>query len=131
VVYMAEQIETGRRKVALKIIKLGMDTKQVVARFESERQGAGADGSSAHRPGPSTPARLNSGRPYFVMELVKGVPITEYADKTNLPLRARLELFAAVLPGGPARASEGDHSPRHQALQRASSPCTTGSRSPR
>ena len=77
VVYMAEQVEPVRRKVALKIIKPGMDTKQVIARFEAERQ------ALALMDHPNIAKVLDagateSGRPYFVMELVKGVPVTEY-----------------------------------------------------
>jgi tetratricopeptide (TPR) repeat protein len=95
VVYMAEQQEPIRRKVALKIIKLGMDTKQVIARFEAERQ------ALAMMDHPSIAKVLDAGatetgRPYFVMELVKGIPITEYCDKDNLDTRQRLALFADV-----------------------------------
>ena len=108
-VYMAEQQEPIRRKVALKIIKLGMDTREVIARFEAERQAlammdhpniakildAGVTG-----PGESPIANRQSpiatGRPYFVMELVKGIPITEYCDQQNLPTEERLKLFVRV-----------------------------------
>jgi len=95
VVYMADQQEPVRRKVALKIIKLGMDTKQVMARFEAERQ------ALAMMDHPNIAKVLDggasdTGRPYFVMELVKGVPITEYCDKNNLNTRQRLELFIDV-----------------------------------
>ncbi|MHC4707859.1 MAG: serine/threonine protein kinase, partial [Planctomycetota bacterium] len=95
VVYMAEQEEPIRRKVALKIIKLGMDTKQVIARFEAERQ------ALAMMEHPNIAKVLDAGatdtgRPYFVMELVKGIPITEYCDKNNLETRQRLELFIEV-----------------------------------
>jgi serine/threonine protein kinase/tetratricopeptide (TPR) repeat protein len=95
VVYMAEQQEPIRRKVALKIIKLGMDTKQVIARFEAERQ------ALAMMDHPNIAKVLDAGatdtgRPYFVMELVKGIPITEYCDKNNLNTRQRLELFIDV-----------------------------------
>ena len=95
VVYMAEQTSPVRRKVALKVIKPGMDTKQVVARFEAERQAlALMDHPNVARvfDGGSTDA----GRPYFVMELVKGVPITEFCDENRLDVRQRLELFAIV-----------------------------------
>jgi eukaryotic-like serine/threonine-protein kinase len=95
VVYMAEQTEPVRRKVALKILKLGMDTKQVVARFEAERQAlAIMDHPNIARvfDGGATP----SGRPYFVMELVKGVAITEFCDQNHLTPRQRLELFLPV-----------------------------------
>ncbi len=94
-VYMADQEKPVRRRVALKIIKLGMDTKQVIARFEAERQALALmdhpniakvfDAGSTDR-----------GRPYFVMELVRGVPITEYCDQNRLSTRKRLELFIAV-----------------------------------
>jgi eukaryotic-like serine/threonine-protein kinase len=132
VVYMAEQTEPVVRKVAFKIIKLGMDTKQVVARFEAERQAlalmdhpniakildAGVTESSvvheseggarhsvrAENPRPESGAQgtdvpyppnavMSAGRPFFVMELVHGVPITEYCDKNKLSTQQRLELF--------------------------------------
>jgi serine/threonine protein kinase len=95
VVFMAEQREPVIRKVALKIIKLGMDTRQVIARFEAERQ------ALAIMDHPSIAKVLDAGatdtgRPYFVMELVKGDPITHYCDTNNLPPRERLELFVQV-----------------------------------
>lgn len=95
IVYMAEQTEPVIRKVALKIIKLGMDTKQVVARFEAERQ------ALALMDHPNIAKVLDAGstdtgRPYFVMELVRGVPITEYCDKNKLSNDKRLELFMQV-----------------------------------
>jgi serine/threonine protein kinase len=95
VVYMAQQQEPINRRVALKIIKLGMDTKQVIARFEAERQ------ALAMMDHPNIAKVLDAGatdtgRPYFVMELVKGIPITEYCDKNNLDTRGRLELFIDV-----------------------------------
>jgi len=94
-VYMAEQQEPVRRMVALKIIKLGMDTKQVIARFEAERQ------ALAMMEHPNIARVLDAGatmtgRPYFVMELVKGVPIDEYCDEENLSTSQRLELFVQV-----------------------------------
>ncbi len=139
VVYMAEQKQPVKRRVALKIIKVGMDTREVVARFEAERQalaildhpniakvfdagatdaphllpssrsplpsdgrgikGEGAEGMAA----PSLPSSLSplpsvlpAGRPYFVMELVRGIKITDYCDQTNLPTRERLDLFMQV-----------------------------------
>jgi serine/threonine protein kinase/WD40 repeat protein len=95
VVYMAEQEHPVRRRVALKVIKLGMDTKQVVARFEAERQAlAMMDHPSIAKVFDA--GSTESGRPYFVMELVKGTPITEYCDKHNLNIRQRLELCAQV-----------------------------------
>jgi WD40 repeat protein/serine/threonine protein kinase len=132
VVYMAEQTEPVERRVALKIIKPGMDTRQVIGRFEAERhalammdhpniarvldagttgeretrdQGSGArerlgDPSSlAPDPGPPAPdlsPLAPAGRPYFVMELVKGVPITQYCDEHHLTPQQRLELFVPV-----------------------------------
>ena len=95
VVFMAEQTEPIQRTVALKIIKPGMDTRQVIARFEAERQ------ALAMMDHPNIAKVLDagttdSGRPYFVMELVKGVPITQYCDEHHLPLRARLELMLPV-----------------------------------
>ena len=79
VVFMAEQEEPVRRKVALKIIKLGMDTKQVVARFEAERQAlAMMDHPNIAKVFDA--GATDTGRPYFVMELVRGIPITEYCD---------------------------------------------------
>jgi len=95
IVYKAEQIQPVKRIVALKIIKLGMDTKQVVARFKAERQTLAMmdhpniakvfDGGATEK-----------GRPYFVMELVRGIPITHYCDKYKLSTRERLELFIDV-----------------------------------
>jgi serine/threonine protein kinase len=95
VVYMAEQTEPIRRKVALKIIKLGMDTRQVIARFEAERQAlALMDHPSIARV--LDAGATETGRPYFVMELVQGVSITEYCDKNNLSTKDRLALFVRV-----------------------------------
>jgi serine/threonine protein kinase/tetratricopeptide (TPR) repeat protein len=95
VVYMAEQTEPVRRKVALKVIKPGMDTRQVIARFEAERQAlAVMDHPNIARVFDA--GATESGRPYFVMELVRGIPVTQYCDENNLPVRARLELFASV-----------------------------------
>ena len=94
-VWMAEQFEPVRRKVALKVIKLGMDTKQVVGRFEAERQ-ALALMDHPHIAKVLDGGVTRSGRPYFVMELVKGVPITDFCDEAKLALRDRLELFTQV-----------------------------------
>src|SRR5262245_31151197 len=121
VVYMAEQFAPIRRKVALKLIKPGMDTRQVIARFEAERQalaimdhpniakvldggqtGVRNQGSGVRGPQQSglTPDSClltpDLGRPYFVMELVKGVPITEFCDQNQLTPRERLELFIPI-----------------------------------
>jgi serine/threonine protein kinase len=95
VVYVAEQTEPVRRKVALKVIKPGMDTRQVIARFEAERQ------ALALMDHPNIAKVLDggvtdSGRPYFVMELVRGIPITEYCDREQLSIPERLELFVLV-----------------------------------
>lgn len=94
-VYMAEQEEPVRRRVALKVIKLGMDTKAVIARFEAERQ------ALAMMDHPNIAKVLDAGatatgRPYFVMELVRGVPVTTYCDQNNLPMADRLVLFTQV-----------------------------------
>ncbi len=95
VVWMAAQEEPVRRRVALKIIKLGMDTKEVVARFEAERQAL----AMMDHPNIATVfdgGATDIGRPYFVMELVKGVPITDYCDANRLSTHKRLELFMQV-----------------------------------
>jgi serine/threonine protein kinase len=94
-VYVAEQNEPVRRRVALKVIKLGMDSKAVVARFEAERQ------ALAMMDHPNIAKMLHAGatdlgRPYFVMELVRGIRITEYCDQSNLSTKERLELFIKV-----------------------------------
>ena len=95
VVYQAQQLEPIRRVVALKIIKPGMDSKQVIARFESERQTLAMmdHGNIARVFDAGTTA---SGLPYFVMELVDGVPITRYCDSKRLTVRERIDLFIAV-----------------------------------
>ena len=95
VVYVAEQVEPVRRRVALKVIKLGMDTQQVVARFEAELQ------ALAMMDHPNIAKVLDAGateqgRPFFVMELVRGIPITQYCDQNNLSTQARLDLFMKV-----------------------------------
>ncbi|MHC4997376.1 MAG: serine/threonine protein kinase, partial [Planctomycetota bacterium] len=95
VVYMAEQTRPMLRRVALKIIKLGMDTKAVIARFQAERQAlAMMDHPNIARV--LDAGATDTGRPYFVMELVNGVPITEYCKAHNLSTRDRLELFINV-----------------------------------
>jgi serine/threonine protein kinase len=95
IVFMAEETEPVQRKVALKIIKAGMDTREILARFEAERQ------ALALMDHPNIARVLDgggtaSGRPYFVMELVRGIPITDYCDQASLSTRARLELFIKV-----------------------------------
>ena len=95
VVYMAEQEEPVRRRVALKVIKLGMDTKSVVARFEAERQ-ALALMDHVNIAKVFDAGATETGRPYFVMELVRGTKITEYCDHNNLTTDERLKLFLQV-----------------------------------
>jgi len=97
-VYLAEQKEPVRRKVALKIVKLGMDTKEVVARFETERQ------TLALLEHPNIAqvfdaGTTETGRPYFVMEYVEGRSITKYCDEQKLNVEERLELFREVCEG--------------------------------
>ena len=95
VVYMAEQEQPIRRRVALKIIKPGMDSALVIARFEAERQAlAMMDYVNIARV--LDAGTTESGRPYFVMELVHGIPITHYCDENKLSLKERLELFVPV-----------------------------------
>src|SRR6516162_4798348 len=97
-VWLADQLEPVRRRVALKIIKAGMDTKEVVARFESERQALALMDHPAIAKvfdGGTTA----EGRPYFVMEYFPGVPITEYCDTHKLSTTERLELFTEVCEG--------------------------------
>ncbi len=95
VVYVAEQESPVRRKVALKIIKPGMDSQEVIARFKAEQQ-ALAMMDHPHVARVLDAGATASGRPYFVMELVQGVTITEFCDKNALPTRARLKLLADV-----------------------------------
>ena len=101
-VYMAEQTQPVQRKVALKIIKPSMDGSQVLARFEAERQALALmdhpniakvfDGGTTK----GEPGGVSPGRPYFVMELVEGMPLTKYCDERRLTPRQRLELFVPV-----------------------------------
>src|SRR5271168_3485081 len=95
VVFMAEQEEPVRRKVAIKIVKPGLDTKGVIARFEAERQALALmdHPNIAHI---LDAGATGSGRPYFVMELVRGIKITEYCDQANLTTKERLDLFIKV-----------------------------------
>src|SRR5436853_836332 len=92
---MAEQEQPIRRRVALKIIKLGMDTRNVIARFEAERQ-ALALMDHPHIARVLDAGSTESGRPFFVMELVKGIPITKYCDQEHLTPAERLRLFGPV-----------------------------------
>ena len=94
-VFMAEQQSPIRREVAVKVVKAGMDTRRVIARFEAERQAL----AMMDHPGIAKvldAGQTAEGRPYFAMELVRGVPITDYCDRHRLTIRERLELFAAV-----------------------------------
>src|SRR5262249_37266498 len=93
VVFMAEQEHPVRRRVALKVIRPGMDSRQVVARFEAERLALMDHPNIARVLDAGT---TGSGRPYFVMELVEGVPITRFCDERRLTPRQRLELFVPV-----------------------------------
>ena len=95
VVFMAEQSSPVLRRVALKILKPGMDTRQIIARFEAERQALAMmdHPNIAHV---FDGGETATGRPYFVMELVRGVPITQYCDENKLPIRERLRLFVDV-----------------------------------
>src|SRR5437867_8574141 len=95
VVYVGEQEEPVRRRVALKVIKLGMDTKSVIARFDAERQ------ALAMMDHPNIAKVLDAGatetgRPFFVMELVRGIKITDYCDQNSLSTRGRIDLFVQV-----------------------------------
>jgi len=95
VVYMAEQEEPIRRRIALKVIRLGMDTKEVIARFEAERQAlALMDHPNISRVFDA--GATDAGRPFFAMELVRGVKITDYCDQNNLSTAGRLNLFIQV-----------------------------------
>jgi serine/threonine protein kinase len=116
-VFVAEQQEPVKRKVALKVIKPGMDSREVLARFMAERQAlALMDHPNVARV--LDAGATDSGRPYFVMELVRGIPITEYCDQNQLSPRDRMELFVTVCQAA-QHASEGHHPPRHQAVERA------------
>ena len=126
-VWVADQTEPSRRKVALKVIKVGMDTAQVVTRFEAERQALALMDHPAIATvydGGSTP----EGRPYFVMEYVKGEPITDLLRPPPAHHRRPAGTVHAGLRGRPARAPEGDHPPRSEAVQRARRPSRTTTR---
>ena len=118
VVYLAEQQEPVRRHVALKIVKPGMDTREVIARFEAERQAlALMDHPSIARvfDGGAT----DCGHPYFVMELVQGEPLTYYCDGHRLNIQERMELFLQVCHAVQHAHTKGDYSPRPQAVAHA------------
>lgn len=94
-VFMAERVEEIQQKVAIKIVKPGMDSKEVIARFEAERQAlAMMDHPNIARV--LDAGTTETGRPYFVMELVRGLPITEFCDTNNMPTKERLKLFQKV-----------------------------------
>ena len=116
VVYMAEQEQPIRRRVALKIIKLGMDTRNVIARFEAERQAlALMDHPNIARV--LDAGATETGRPYFVMELVYGVKITDYCDQNRVSMQRTAGVVHSGLQRGPARASKGNHPSGPQALE--------------
>ena len=120
-VWVAEQSQPVKRKVALKLIKAGMDSKSVLARFEAERQ------ALAVMDHPNIAKVLDGGlteqgRPYFVMEYVKGIPITEYCDSRKLSVPERLQLFAQVCQAVQHAASEGDHPSRFEAFEYSGRP---------
>ena len=98
IVYVAEQRKPVRRRVAIKVVKLGMDTKQVLARFEVEHHALGIMNhpniARVYDAGATA-----EGRPYFVMEHVQGIPIQDYCDRNRLPNRQRLDLFVKVCQG--------------------------------
>ena len=127
VVFMAEQQHPIRRRVALKVLKAGMDTRQVVARFEAERQALALMehvGIARVLDGGETP----SGRPYFVMELVKGIPITRYCDEHQLTPRERLALFVTFARPCSTRTKKGSSTatsnrPMSWSLPTTASPC--------
>ena len=130
VVYVAEQRQPVRRKVALKIIKPGMDTREVIARFEAERQAlALMDHPNIAKVFDA--GATESGRPYFVMELVRGIPITEYCDQNKLTHRGAAGAVRYGLPSSQTRTSEGHHPPRRQAVERDGHAARRQARSPR
>jgi hypothetical protein len=115
VVYMADQEEPVKRRVALKVIEPGMDTKEVLGRFEAERQAlALMDHSNIAKV--LEAGATETGRPFFVMELVRGIPITRYCDEKKAD-RTAAGAFHSGLPRDSARAPEGNYSSGHQTLQ--------------
>ncbi len=130
VVYVAEQEQPVRRKVALKIIKLGMDTKSVVARFEAERQ------ALAMMDHPNIAKVLDAGatetgRPYFVMELVRGTRITDYCDQNQFSTAAAAEPVHPGLPGQSSTPTRKASSTATSSPPTSWSPSTTECRCPR
>ena len=129
-VYRAEQTQPVKRQVALKLIKIGMDSRAVLARFDAERQAlALMDHPNIARvyDGGTTEA----GQPFFVMELVNGVPITDYCDRTAAPGAGPAGAVRRRLPGRAARPPERDHPPRPQADRTCWSPRSTAGPLPR
>ena len=129
-VWVAKQTEPVKRKVALKLIKTGMDSRAVLARFEQERQAlAMMDHPNIARvlDGGLTPG----GQPFFVMELVNGLPLTKFCDEAKLTPKERLELFVPGLPGGAARRIKRASSTATSSRPTSSSRSSTASRSPR
>ena len=126
-VFVAEQREPVRRRVALKLIKPGMDSKEIIARFEAERQAlALMDHPNIARV--LDAGTTESGRPYFVMELVRGIPDHDLLRRESALAERTAGAVSARLPGRPACASKGNHSSRHQALQSARHDATMASR---
>ena len=122
-VYLADQTEPVKRKVALKVLKPGMDTREVVARFEAERQAlALMDHTNIAQvfDGGAT----ESGRPYFVMELVKGFPLTKYCDDRQLTTRQRLDLFLDVTPPSSTRIKKASSTATSSPPTSSSAPTT-------
>ena len=116
VVYKAEQRDAGPAGGGAEGHQAGMDTKEVRRPLRGRAAGAGPDGH------PNVAkvfdaGMTEAGRPYFAMEYVPGVPLTDYCDEHALNVRERLDLFVAGLPGHPARPPEGDHPPRPQAVK--------------
>jgi serine/threonine protein kinase len=116
VVYSAQQLHPIRRDVAVKVIKPGMDSAQVIARFESERQAlAMMDHPNIARVFDA--GTTTAGMPYFAMELVEGIPITQYCD-SKTPEHSRADrAFHTGLPRHPARPPKGNHPPRSQTVE--------------
>ena len=121
-VFVAKQQKPVRRRVAIKVIKPGMDTHEVITRFEAEQQAlALMDHPNIARV--LDAGTTNSGRPYFVMELVHGMPVTGCCDQAQAGWPTNISnFFVSVLPSSPARPPERHYSPRHQALERARHP---------
>jgi non-specific serine/threonine protein kinase/serine/threonine-protein kinase len=114
-VWMAEQLEPVSRRVALKIIKVGMDTREVIARFEAERQ-ALAMMDHPNIAQVFDAGATDRGRPFFVMELVKGIPITQFCDEGELGHARAAGALRRRLLCDQSRAPEGRHPSRHQAV---------------